>query len=313
MKMIEPPKTNIKEKSMIEICGSAKTNFKFYAPPWLFDGSCNMLFAPTGAGKSHWAFNLALTIAEGGTWLGHQCTQGKVLYIDGEMGESQWLKRFPGNKFLSDTQDYLKIICPQYFPSGLMYSLSDKKHHDFWFEKCSHYDVIIIDNFISTCLPIDGRETELMLWQGAQRLLQRLKDAEKAVVLIHHTNKGGLDQNGTGFRDNFMDTNFRLRQWPRQYLENGLTWEIKIPKDRHDFFKGRTETLIDVVFTPDGISAKERDIWEERKIIASELFRMGCTKPNIATELGIDQNKVAQLVYDIRQDNKKNVDEEDIY
>lgn len=309
--MIEAPKTNIKEKSMLEIASTAKVNFKFYAPPWLFDGSCSMLFAPAGHGKSHWAFHLALTIAEGGTWLGQQCTQGKVLYIDGEMGESQWLKRFPGNKFLSDTQDYLKIICPQHFPSGLMYSLSDKRHQEFWFDKCSAYDVIFIDNYLSTCFPTEGRETDVILWQSVQRLIQRLKDAGKAIVLIHHTNKGGLDQNGTGQRDNYMDTIFRLRQWPRQYLNNGLTWEIKIPKDRNEFFKGKLETLIDVVFTPDGISANERNIWEERKSIASELFRMGCTKTNIAKELGVDENRVSEMVFTFSK-NKVERSEEDL-
>lgn len=310
MKMIEAPKTNINEKSMLEIAGTARVNYKFFAPPWLFDGSCNMLFAPSGHGKSHWAFNLALTIAEGGVWLGQQCTQAKVLYIDGEMGESQWLKRFPGNKFLSDTQDYLKIICPQHFPSGLMYSLSDKKHHDFWFEKCSNYQVIFIDNYLSTCLPTEGRETDVILWQSAQRLIQRLKDAGKAIVLIHHTNKSGIDQLGTSLRDNYMDTIFRLRQWPRQYLNNGLTWEIKIPKDRNEFFKNKLETLIDVVFTSDGISTQEKDIYQERKTIACELFRMGCTKTNIAKELGVDENRVTEMVFTIK--NKTERTEEDL-
>lgn len=296
---------NIQERSLSEIALTARTEFKFFVRPWLYDGSVNMLFAPTGHGKSHWAFHMALAIAEGGTWIGKACTRGKVLYIDGEMGESQWLKRFPNNKFLTDTADTLKILCPEHFPNGFMYSLADKTRHGFWLEKCAPYDVIFIDNFFTTCTPIKGNESDVELWQSAQTLINRLKQQRKAVVLIHHTNKSGMDQSGTGQRDVLMDTTMRLRQWPKQTLVNGITWEIKVNKDRNNFFEGKLETLIDVQFTDDGIRAFEKDIKRERMFLAKNLLIQGCTKTNIAEELGISVNQVSQLLYEIDNSGKK--------
>lgn len=46
------------------------------------------------AGKSYLLINLAIKIAEGWSWLGFKCTQGKVLYINMEIDEASILNRF---------------------------------------------------------------------------------------------------------------------------------------------------------------------------------------------------------------------------
>lgn len=45
------------------------------------------------AGKSYLLINLAIMIAEGWQWLGHKCTQGKVLYINMEIDHSSFANR----------------------------------------------------------------------------------------------------------------------------------------------------------------------------------------------------------------------------
>lgn len=45
------------------------------------------------AGKSYLLINLAVMIAEGWRWIGHQCTQGKVLYINMEIDHASFCNR----------------------------------------------------------------------------------------------------------------------------------------------------------------------------------------------------------------------------
>ena len=54
-----------------------------------------MLFVgPSKAGKSFALIELAIAIAEGGTWLDFQCSQGKVLYINLEIDSASCIHRF---------------------------------------------------------------------------------------------------------------------------------------------------------------------------------------------------------------------------
>lgn len=69
-------------------------------PPldWLVEGritrgSLTLLGSKPGIGKSWLAQALALAVATGGTWLGHQALPGVVLYLDAENGDRLALRR----------------------------------------------------------------------------------------------------------------------------------------------------------------------------------------------------------------------------
>ena len=68
-------------------------------PPELIRGLLRrghkMLIAgPSKAGKSFLLMELAIAIAEGGTWLGFPCVQGKVLYVNLEIDPASCIDRF---------------------------------------------------------------------------------------------------------------------------------------------------------------------------------------------------------------------------
>lgn len=68
-------------------------------PPELIRGILRrghkMLIAgPSKAGKSFLLMELAIAIAEGGTWLGFPCVQGKVLYVNLEIDPASCIDRF---------------------------------------------------------------------------------------------------------------------------------------------------------------------------------------------------------------------------
>ena len=67
--------------------------------PALIDGVLRqghkmLLAGPSKAGKSFALINLAISIAEGTEWMGMQCAQGRVLYINLELDRASCLHRF---------------------------------------------------------------------------------------------------------------------------------------------------------------------------------------------------------------------------
>lgn len=297
---------NATESSLsdLSVTDSLGLKQRVFAGPWLRSSTINMLFAPPGAGKSHWAFNLSLAVAGGTDWLGQKCLKSKVLYIDGEMGGSAWVRRLPGNFITGDFEENFKMLSPDNFAQGSVPPLSDKKNHTFWLSKCEPYDVIFIDNYITCCLPTTGEDSDIGLFLVLKDLLVKLKRMGKAIVLIHHTNKGGSDQHGTIYKDVIMDTIFRLRKWPKQYLHNGLTWEVKIFKDRNNFFEKKEETMIDIVFREDGIEVSESNLDNCRVILTKELLDRGYSKVNIAEELRVSNNKVLDILSTIKHEQR---------
>ena len=68
------------------------------APPLiegvLRQGHKMLIAGPSKAGKSYSLIELCCAIAEGKTWLGWQCTQGRVLYVNLELDRASCLHRF---------------------------------------------------------------------------------------------------------------------------------------------------------------------------------------------------------------------------
>jgi hypothetical protein len=68
------------------------------ARPFLIDGLLHkgdkaLITARSKAGKSTLLIQLALAVANGGTWLGYQCNQGRVLYVNLEISEVEFTRR----------------------------------------------------------------------------------------------------------------------------------------------------------------------------------------------------------------------------
>jgi len=270
--------------------------------PWLSSGTLTMLYAPRGVGKSQYAFNLAISIAQGTNWLDETCHRSKVLYIDGEMGASTFLSRLPEDLILDEiTDNNLHMICPEDFKNCMIPSLGDPENYSWWIKQAEQYDLIIIDNYLTTCYPTFSKDSDLSLWNQAQKVLIRLREMQKAVIIVHHTSKGGV-QYGSILKENIMDTILRLRQFPEQHLENGLTWEIKIEKDRHNYFKREYEFMMDVLFLNDRTVTKRQDLREARKNFINKKTQFGTTSLEIATVLGITTNEVKEIMYWAKKD-----------
>lgn len=53
-----------------------------------------LLAGPSKVGKSFALMELAIAVAEGGTWMGRKCSKGRVLYVNLEIDAASSMHRF---------------------------------------------------------------------------------------------------------------------------------------------------------------------------------------------------------------------------
>jgi hypothetical protein len=255
-----------------------------------------MLYAPTGIGKSQFAFNMALSIAKGSLWLGHRCKRGKVLFIDGEMGAYAWIKRLPKDQvYPSDVCDNFHMINPEdYEESCMVPNMGCPENKGYWLDIIEPYDVVIIDNYLTTVYQQTSKDTEIGLWNVFQQLLIQLRKNGKAIMVIHHSSKSGV-QYGTVLKTNLVNLIVRLKQFPEQVLRNGLTWEVKIEKDREHNLNKEKEFGMDIVFTDQEVFTHKKDIKTMRYELTKNYVSKGMTKNEVAMALGVESYEVAEF------------------
>lgn len=161
---------------------------------WLIDrvikeSSFNELIAPSKAGKSQLAYQLAYEVSNGLDFLGLFHTEkSKVLYIDFEMSAPEIIER--KNNLIefeaAGNADNIRVMRPGPMQSGDFDLVLDKcrqmKNND------SEYKLVIFDNFYSLCGAIntnDMAETNLIL----DKMKYGLAEDGLAVILVNHTNK----------------------------------------------------------------------------------------------------------------------------
>ena len=297
-----PNEITLKEKIVKSITKPPRVT---YCPPFLTQGTCTMIYAPRGIGKSHYAFNMALAIVKGSNWLGERCTKGRVMYVDGEMGADAWINRLPRNQvFPKDVSENICLLNPEDYKLNMVPSMADPVMRSYWIELLEPYDVVIIDNYLTTVYPKNNKDSDLSLWYEFLKLLLTLKTKGKAIVIIHHTAKSGV-QYGSVLKENQMNTIIRLRQFPEQCLSNGLTWEVKVEKDRDNAFVKETEFGMDIVFTDAEVFTTKRSIREMRKNLIEDYQRKGLSRGEIAQALSVDSYQIAEFIKRNNNEEKK--------
>lgn len=147
-----------------------------------------LIAGPSKAGKSFALIELCIALAEGSTWLGWQCKQGKVLYLNLELDSASCLHRF------QDVYESLKIT-----PKGL-------KNLDIWnlrgasvpLDKLTpklirraqkrNYTAIIIDPIYKVLTGDENSASEMAAFCNQFDKISR--ELGCAVIYCHHHSKG---------------------------------------------------------------------------------------------------------------------------
>lgn len=151
------------------------------------------LTGPSKAGKSFALMELAIAIAEGRTWFGRQCVQGKVLYINMEIDDASCYNRFlkiyqahgwTVNGLPTETADNIHV----WGLRGKSMPLDKLVPHIIQRAKGQDYKLIIIDPLYKV---LDGDENSNSDVSRMVTLFDKITDQTGAsIIYAHHFAKG---------------------------------------------------------------------------------------------------------------------------
>ncbi|TLU71259.1 AAA family ATPase [Lichenicoccus roseus] len=167
--------------------------------PWLRQCESAMLWADSGQGKTMLALSLALAVAGGGELLGWSATTPrKVLYVDGEMHIGDLQERLAllagavTGCDLEAARRNLTVLSRQHQHGDVTFpDLAKEEGRNCILQEARRVsaELVILDNFSTLAEVSDENEASAM--SPVLAFLLRLKQDERACILVHHSNKSG--------------------------------------------------------------------------------------------------------------------------
>jgi predicted ATP-dependent serine protease len=211
--------------------------------PWLPEKGLAMIAAPRGLGKTHVALNVAFAVASGGSFLRWRASAARrVLYVDGEMPAvslQERLARIVEHSTTNLAPGALAFLAADQCEFGLP-DLSTPEGQALLRPRLDPFDLIILDNLSTLCR--SGRENEAESWGQVQAFALELRRANKSVLFVHHTGKGGA-QRGTSKREDVLDSVLLLKrpedyEVPRRALHRAIRQCARVHRRRRRAVRG---------------------------------------------------------------------------
>jgi KaiC/GvpD/RAD55 family RecA-like ATPase len=252
--------------------------------PILAAKSLVLLYGPRGLGKTFIALGIAWAAASGGTFLNWRAPRPRrVLYVDGEMAAVDMKERLQLFGPPPPTLDFMLAD----MSTGPSPDLATVEGQVRLMESWGHPDLVVLDNLSS----LAGFKTnDPDRWNDLQRFLMLQRRFGRAMLLIHHANKKGL-QRGTNRREDVLDVVMSLRRPADYEPHQGARLEIHFEKARG--LHGGAVVPIEARLEPAG--------WTWRKCETSDLDRTvsllddGLLPPAVARRLGFSVAKAYRL------------------
>jgi len=287
-------------KSVGELCSQQFKPLRMFMAPWVHDNTFTLLVGPRGSGKTWLGMAIAQAIASGsrlGDW--PTINKTKVLYLEGEMPERVLSDRFRQIDQSGENHivggDISVVSCDHYEDIALP-NISDPKNHEHYRAMFERYEVIIIDNLLNIARPMDSRDHELATWQRTASFLKSQRTKGKAIILLHHTGKSGL-QMGTIVKENDVDT-FLMVTPEIGRTERGFGAEVRFDKARYLEFPYNKPIWIE--YAPN--EEQGRYVWTIHPLQEHKAFKMremkfkGMSERDIAEIMGIPLFSVKMIL-----------------
>lgn len=264
--------------------------------PSITQGNLVMVYAPTGVGKSYWAWAMAYACATGCKFLSYTPPKAyKVLLIEGELGTAttkKRLKMIQAASPLSPRGDYFRVLTKDQ-TGGTLWNISDPEMQKRYNAQIQDSDLIVIDNLMCAAFLMGKRDDEIAMWNRMAPWLFMLRDSGRTVVMIAHTNKAGLFT-GVQTKMNLMDTVIELRPPDNYRPIAGTEFELHYRKTRD---VKRTDALpmhVEFLEGPDGVSRWSwSPLQDSRTQQVQQLKGEGMTKREVAKQLGLTYREVS--------------------
>ncbi|KZN55571.1 hypothetical protein N474_14715 [Pseudoalteromonas luteoviolacea CPMOR-2] len=203
-------------------------------PNFLVSGEATMLAALAGGAKTITTQYIAACVATGTPCFGMPATEPEpVLFVDSELSRYQIQQRFKliyefiGKK---PAKGFLRIIHKRSFKSGM----PDLTHPD-GFEKLmpdiEASQVVILDNLSS--LYRSAEELSQNDWNYYNDCLDELRELNKAVLVLHHTDKDSKNYRGHSEIARAIDNVLIAVKDKKLSTDSKSVIKLRKPKSRH--------------------------------------------------------------------------------
>jgi RecA-family ATPase/DNA-binding XRE family transcriptional regulator len=240
---LKPPRT----RPLRDLFADTNQTRKPLLGEWMREGHLCMVYAPTGVGKSFFAMSCAIAIAGGGEAFGWTAPKPRpVLLVDGEMDRE-------------DITDRARLLIPA-APGADAEKVADNLHVmayqdqdvNTWFPNIAEPEgqacivdmarktgarLVILDNF-STLAQVEDENAAGAI-DPIVELMRQLKRIGCAVLLVHHSRKGGkvgINQDGAYRGSSKIAVTFqsiiRLNAPEDHDLADGVAFVFKFEKVR---------------------------------------------------------------------------------
>jgi hypothetical protein len=274
---------------------------EYILKPLIRPGEIGMISSERGIGKTWLALAIALAATMNfplARW--EKVNQTGCLYIDGEM---------PGDLLQQRVRDLLRGDYNQKPP--LIFLSSDDMRSKGqpaprltslgWRDAILNYlkehgeiGLLIIDNLASLTPGAD--ENTKRDWDDINQWLLELRAIGKAIIMIHHSGKGG-QQRGTSSREDILDFSIKLKR-PEGYVsDKGATFIVEFTKARSIYGADAKPFTLQLLSTSIGVCVEKIDDEDASKRDAIlSLHKSGSRGKEIAAILSVSQSYVSQVL-----------------
>src|SRR6185437_11603893 len=193
--------------------------------PILSTKSLTLLYGQRGVGKTFVALGIARAAAAGESFLGWQAPRPhRVLYIDGEMAAAEMQQRLAR---FGPTPPTLSFLLAD-LNWGPLLDLAHGESQHRLMAQWGDPELVVLDNLASLAGLRSGDPDR---WHELHGFLMVQRQWGRAVLMVHHANKRGL-QRGSSRREDILDLVMAVRR-PRDWRpSDGTELEIRFEKAR---------------------------------------------------------------------------------
>jgi len=262
---------------------------QFLLDPILTNNTLALLYGPRGLGKTFVALGIAWAAASGSTFLNWTASRPhRVLYIDGEMAAVDLRDRL---RLLGSAPPTLQVLMADLSTHSLPdlgYYEGQGRLQEIWGDP----ELVVLDNLSSLA---GFKSGDPDCWTELQRFLMLQRRSGRAVLVLHHANKGG-GQRGTNRREDVLDLVMALRRPADWQPRDGARFELHFEKTRG--LRGEAIEPIEAHIQTDNQGVAR---WEWRLLQQSELDRLvalmsqGLNARQAGRELGLSNGTLYRL------------------
>jgi hypothetical protein len=258
--------------------------------PILSGKSLAMLYGPRGLGKTFVALSIAYAAASGTSFLGWRAPRPhKVIYVDGEMAAIDMRQRLA---LLGPPPPTLDFLLADLVPSSPP-DIATRQGQTWLMENWGRPELVVLDNLSSLAGFRSGDPDD---WNDLQRFLMLQRRFGRAMLLVHHANKQGV-QRGGNRKEDVLDLVIGMRR-PADYAPaEGARLEIHFDKARG--LSGDAIEPIEAQLETVGPGIVQ---WRWQPVAggpelrrAAGLLNEGRSAEHVAIELGISRAKAFRL------------------